>query len=131
MAYQAGYEIDTDPPSGRISFTFRGFWNEGDTARFSSDLADALGRMAAGGARPGHYLGLIDVREQAILSPEMVERFQAFADGPGLLAQRTAVVVNGSLQAMQMRRIGHPPRYAFFRTMGEALSWLERTRRAA
>lgn len=125
MTEHAGYNIEIDPEAERIRLVFTGFWSESDAKRLASDLSTALLRMAAGGARPGHYLGLIDTRGLMILTPEMVARFRAFALGPGTLAQRVAVLTGSTLHTMQMRRIGPAPRYQYFQSELDALVWLE------
>lgn len=128
MFHTPCYDITIDPPRDRIDFVLRGSWTEADAVRFGADLAKVLRALKAGGARAGHHRALMDLRELAILSPEMVERHKAFAMGPGTQAERVAVVAKPGLQMLQSRRIGPEPRYQYFEGIAEAEAWLKAER---
>lgn len=108
--------------SGLIVVVTSGFWSVALADAYRIELAQYL---AAARAKRGYALSLIDGRENAVQSPEVMARFADFENltAPGE-RDRSALVVPSSLAKLQAHRITKSPRSKAFLSLNAARMWL-------
>lgn len=120
---QPVYTIETDPSRSFLHLTMAGDWDVPIADRFSADVAKAIGAMIAAGARPGHFLTLVDMSDKNIAPQPVAARFAGMIR-PDSPSRRIAMVVSGAMHRIQAKRIGNDPRVRCFDNRAAAQAWL-------
>lgn len=94
--HPAGHRIEIDPDREFMRVTLWGDWANAQTDNLSVDHAKAVSQMKAGGARHGHFLTLVDMREKHLTEAVTVAEFRKSfeANSP---SRRTAIIVSPPL----------------------------------
>lgn len=121
--HSAGHRIETYPDREFMRVTLWGDWANAQTDGLSVDHAKAISQMKAGGARHGHFLTLVDMREKLLTEAVTVAEFRKSfeANSP---SRRTAIIVSPPLPTSMAERIAPPGRVLITYTEEEALAWL-------
>ena len=120
---QPVYLIETDPGRSFLHLTMAGDWDVPTADRFAVEVARAIGTMVAAGARPGHFLTLIDRSDKNIVPQAVAARFARMIR-PDSPSKRIAMIVSGAMHRIQAKRIGNDPRIRCFDTGPAAREWL-------
>jgi hypothetical protein len=121
--HPAGHRIEIDPDREFMRVTLWGDWANAQTDGLSVDHAKAVLQMKAGGARHGHFLTLVDMREKRLTEAVTVAEFRKSfeANSP---SRRTAIIVSPPLPTSMAERIATPGRVLITYTEEDALAWL-------
>lgn len=127
MNVQPLYELSFDVSMRVVTTRHRGFWSVADLAPYFAELAAFLKALPCG----ADWKLLIDNREYPIQSREVVEessrlRQQITVD----IFKRRAVVYDGALQGLQVKRVHALTDVRSFQTIEEATAWLCETTEA-
>jgi hypothetical protein len=87
------------------------------------EVAAAIRAMIAAGARPGHFLTLIDMSRKNILPQHVAAEFAKMVR-PDSPSRRIAMVVSGAIHRIQAKRIGDDGKRRCFDSVAEARAWL-------
>lgn len=119
----AGHRIEIDPDREFMRVTLWGDWANAQTDNLSVDHAKAVSQMKAGGARHGHFLTLVDMREKLLTEAVTVAEFRKSfeANSPSC---RTAIIVSPPLPTSMAERIAPPGRVLITYTEEDAMAWL-------
>ncbi|MGC5799525.1 hypothetical protein [Sphingomonas sp. NFX23] len=121
--HPAGHRIEIDPDREFMRVTLWGDWANAQTDGLAVDHAKAVLQMKARGARHGHFLTLVDMREKLLTEAVTVAEFRKSfeANSP---SRRTAIIVSPPLPTSMAERIAPPGRVLITYTEEEALAWL-------
>ena len=119
----AGHRIEIDPDHEFMRVTLWGDWANAQTDNLSVDHAKAVLQMKAGGARHGHFLTLVDMREKHLTEAVTVAEFRKSFDAKSP-SRRTAIIVSPPLPTSMAERIAPPGRVLITFTEEDALAWL-------
>lgn len=119
----AGHRIDIDPDREFMRVTLWGDWANVHTDGLSVAHAKAVLAMKVAGARHGHFLTLVDMREKTLTEEVTVAEFRKSfeANSP---SRRTAIIVSPELPTSMADRIAPPGRVLITYAEGDALAWL-------
>ncbi len=117
------FTIDTDPAREFLHLTLTGDWDQPTAERFGLEVTKAIRGMVAAGARPGHFLTLLDMSRKNILPQNVAAEFAKMIR-PDSPSKRIAMVVSGAVHRIQAKRIGNEDRRRCFDTEAEARGWL-------
>ncbi len=123
------YEIVPDAAGEFLTLRLAGDWDMPTAMRFAEDVADAIRGMIALGARPGHFLTLIDMRRKNILPQNVADEFIKMVR-PDSPSKRIAMLVSGAIHHMQAKRIASE-RHRIFGCEQDAIAWLREGDRVA
>ena len=116
------FEVSIDPQRKLLALTMRGFWDIATFEAFALEFSRALQTLHRQG---GCELALVDGREFAVQSRELLERFtQVMRDNGPYLAKRTASIVPTELNRMQATRVTESLAKRDFSTREDAEAWL-------
>jgi hypothetical protein len=116
------FEVSVDPQRRQLNMVMRGFWDMATFDAFAAEFVKALHQLHRQG---GALLALVDGREFAVQSKDVLGRFGAIMQENGpLLAKRTASVVPAELNRMQSARVAETITNRHFTTLEEAEAWL-------
>lgn len=124
MSTRPGYTIETDPGRRLVRVTMRGFWDEATAIAYDEAIRRAGAEtMAEAGCARGELLALVDARELAPQSQEVLGRFKSRLLAPERQPKRNATLVSSALLKRQAERIASPNQ-RIFEDEGEAMAWL-------
>ncbi|WP_267381529.1 MULTISPECIES: hypothetical protein [unclassified Sphingomonas] len=112
------YTFSFDNALGILSITVNGFWDRAATDSFKREFA-----AAAAVRSPFMLKILVDRRASDVQSAETINAIQGLLSGLNPKTTKIAVVVNSSLQTLQVKRLGSDNRRTFA-TLEEARLWL-------
>ena len=116
------FVIDHESADNLLTMTLSGFWTPSQAERFALDATQWLARLRTGG---GKILTLCDASANQVPSVDVIARLN---DVNAQLVQnagdRMALIVGGSLAAMQARRMLLSDQSRLFVTVAEARAWL-------
>ncbi len=117
------FTIDTDPAREFLHLTLTGDWDQPTAERFAAAVPKAIHGMIAAGARPGHFLTLLDMSRKNILPQNVAAEFAKMIR-PDSPSKRIAMVVSGAVHRIQAKRIGKDGSRRCFDTEAQARDWL-------
>ena len=126
MTSRPGFTIETDPARRLIRVTMRGFWDEATVAAYDKEIQIAgAATMAAARCARHELLALVDARELAPQSQELLAKFRDRFLAPERQPKRNATLVSSALLKRQAERIA-PPNQRIFEgeREHEAMEWL-------
>lgn len=116
----ASYSVEADPARDLVRIRLAGFLTPEATADFLRARDAAHLRLRCG---PNEHATVADIRDMAIQSRDVVERFQGLLADPRLRSRRLAVVTPSSLARMQAYRAAGNRGARFFADLAEAEAW--------
>lgn len=118
-----GHRIEIDPAREFMRLTLWGEWANAQSDELAVDHAKAVHDMKAAGARHGHFLTLVDIREKRLHERVLVVEFRKSfaANSP---SRRTAIIVAPHVPASMADEIAPPGRVLIAYSEEEAMAWL-------
>lgn len=118
---KATWHIEHDQALGLIRMTLGGFFLIEDVNRFDRDRQQAITAMKLGVR--GH-LALCDVSQTHLSTPEVATALQVAINAPIWRARRCAIVIRGTLNRLQAKRVVQRPDIGMFESRAAAEAWL-------
>lgn len=116
------FEISVDIRRRQLDMSLRGFWDLATFERFAAEFVRALHLLHRHG---GLERALVDGSAFAVQSREVMMRFaEVTRENAAYLARRTANVVPGALNRLQVSQVGQRIASRDFKTRAEAQAWL-------
>ncbi len=114
------HAIETDLPRKLLRITMSGFFSGDRLESLMLDLRNAIAVVS----RDCAYFVLVDIRDCALQSQDVVEAFRQFILARPHHAKRIALLVGKSVSRMQARRLLIDARVRMFEGDDEALGWV-------
>jgi hypothetical protein len=115
------YNLHADRAPDCIVATLSGFFSLSQVAAYAHDSEQLIRDISI---RRGRYRMVIDIRNCAIQSQDVIAAFGAHVAGVPR-AHRLAVVVRSAIVRGQIRRIIGRPEIAIFEDLAEAVNWID------
>jgi hypothetical protein len=118
------YSFKHEPETGILRISMNGFWTVATVDGLVSDLRPVIDQIKVSG-KPLLLLG--DMRDFAVQSREVAERFARFDEIFGLRPDRLAIISTSTLVKLQGERVDAGGAH-FYSTISEAEEWLLQSR---
>ena len=114
------FSVVADPRRDLIRMRLSGFLTPDHVVQFFQARNEAHTRLRCA---PNQHATIADVRDVAIQSQDMVQRFQTILSDPTYRSRRLAIVTPSSLARLQAYRAAGNRDARFFTDMDEAEAW--------
>lgn len=118
---QADFAISVSLPFNLVRIRMGGFFLPADIERFCAERNAAHRRLRCA---PNEHITLVDIRDMAIQSQDVVSQFAKVMHTPEVYSRRLAIVVGASLARTQIKRAAEGRDVAYFDSVEAAERWL-------